>query len=143
MKKNANEELVYATLYKHIIGPLRYLCNNIPDIFHSVSLVSRFIEKPRLCHLLAAKRILKYIQGITNHGILIATLEDTRNKSNTYDYPDSDWGGNQDDGKITAGYLFMFEATQISWSSKKQVIINLLCCKVEYVATSYTACQTL
>lgn len=59
LKKDSNDELVYGTLYKKIIGSLGYICNTRPDIYQNVNLVRRFMEEPRSCHLLASKRILK------------------------------------------------------------------------------------
>lgn len=55
LKNDTNDEHVYATLYKQIIGSLRYQCNIIPDIFQSGGLVSRFIEKPKEFNLLKDK----------------------------------------------------------------------------------------
>lgn len=69
LKKGSFEEYVYRTLYKQIIGSLRYLFNTRPYICHGVGLVTMLMEKPRLCHFLIAKRILRYIRGTTNHGI--------------------------------------------------------------------------
>lgn len=70
-KKESDEELVDITFYKQIIGLLRYLCNTIPYIRHNVVFVSRFLEEPRICHLLVAKRIMRYNRDTTNHGIVI------------------------------------------------------------------------
>lgn len=58
---NEEEELVDPTLFKKIVGSLRYLCNSRPDI--AVGIISKFISKPRLSHMLAAKRVLRYIKG--------------------------------------------------------------------------------
>lgn len=58
LKKETNDEFVSATLYKQIIGSLRYLCNTIPDIYQSVGLLSRFMEKTEECHFIAFKRVL-------------------------------------------------------------------------------------
>lgn len=62
LRKETNDEFVSATLYKQIIGPLRYLCNNRPYIYQSVGLLSRFMEKPKKCHFTAIKRVLRYIK---------------------------------------------------------------------------------
>lgn len=69
-KKNSNDELVDGTLCKHINDSPRYLCNTRPDIWHNVDLVSMYMEEQRSHHLLAAKRILKYIKDTVNYGIL-------------------------------------------------------------------------
>jgi len=44
LSEDANDEPVNATLYRQIIGPLRYMCNKRPYIAHGVGLVSRFME---------------------------------------------------------------------------------------------------
>jgi hypothetical protein len=44
LSKNTDDELVDSTLYKQIIGSLRYLCNTKIDLCHSVGLLSRFMD---------------------------------------------------------------------------------------------------
>eukprot|EP00253_Pinus_taeda_P013773 PITA_13773 len=46
-------------LYKSIVGNLMYLTATRPDIMHAVSLISRFMERPKETHWQAAKRILR------------------------------------------------------------------------------------
>ncbi|KAK2365584.1 putative mitochondrial protein [Trifolium repens] len=141
LSKNSDDELVDSTLYKQIIGSLRYLCNTRIDICHSVGLLSRFMDQPRMCHLTAAKRVLRYVKGTNDHGILIPNQKNSSKKLEAYGYSDSDWGGDQDDRKSTAGYLFMIGNAPISWCSKKQGIVALSSCEAEYVAASFAACQ--
>jgi hypothetical protein len=117
LSRNSTDELVDATLYKQIIGSLRYLCNTRYDISHSVGLVSRFMEQPRTCHLIAAKRIMRYIKGTIDHGVLMPSQNSTNRKISVLEYSDSDWGGDQDDKKNTAGYLFMLGGALICLSS--------------------------
>ncbi|GAU44851.1 hypothetical protein TSUD_112250 [Trifolium subterraneum] len=131
LSKISTDELVDATLYKQIIGSLRYLCNTRPDISHSVGLVSRFMEQPR--------RIMRYIKGTIDHGILMPSQKSTKGEISVHGYSDSDWGGDQDDKKSTAGYLFMLGGALICWSSKKQGIVALSSCEAEYVVASYAA----
>ncbi|GAU44417.1 hypothetical protein TSUD_100640 [Trifolium subterraneum] len=141
LSKITNEELVDSTLYKQIIGSLRYLCNTRIDICHSVGLLSRFMSEPRTSHLTAAKRVLRYVKGTSSHGILLPNQSNNSVKLKAYGYSDSDWGGDQDDRKSTAGYLFMLGNSPISWCLKKQGIVALSSCEAEYVAASFAACQ--
>jgi len=60
---NEEEEPVDPTLFKQIVGSLRYLCNSRLDIAYAVGIISRFMSKPRASHLLAAKRVMRYIKG--------------------------------------------------------------------------------
>ncbi|XP_006582472.1 uncharacterized protein LOC114414123 [Glycine soja] len=67
---DGDEKEVDPTMYKQIVGSLRYLCNTRPNIAYCVGLISRFMEKPKTPHFLAAKRILRYVKGTLDVGIL-------------------------------------------------------------------------
>lgn len=47
-----------------------YLTNTRADIMFVVSLLSRYMERPTEVHMLAAKRVLRYIKGTLGFGIL-------------------------------------------------------------------------
>jgi hypothetical protein len=64
-----DEKEVNPTLFKQIVGSLRYLCHTRPDIAYGVGLISRYMVKPTTSHLVAAKRILRYVKGTRNYGI--------------------------------------------------------------------------
>ena len=81
---------------------------------YSVSLISRYMESPTELHLLAAKRILRYLQGTRNLGIYYKKGE----KSNLMGYTDSDYAGDQDDGRSTSGYVFY------SWNRCNLLVIK-------------------
>ena len=61
------------TLYKSIVGSLMYLTATRKDIMHDVSLISRFMERPKEAHWQAAKIILRYVKGTKRYGILYTT----------------------------------------------------------------------
>ena len=61
---------VDATLYRSIIGGLRYLVHTRPDIAFAVGYVSRFMEDPRENHWATVKRLLHYIKGMVDQGII-------------------------------------------------------------------------
>ena len=61
---------VDATLYRSIIGSLRYLVHTRPDIAFTVGYVSRFMEDPREDHWAMVKRLLRYVKGIVDQGII-------------------------------------------------------------------------
>lgn len=63
LQKGEHENGVDATLFKSLVGSLRYICNSRPDISFGVGLVSRFMDDPRHSHWIAAKRILRYLKG--------------------------------------------------------------------------------
>jgi hypothetical protein len=61
---------VDATMYRSLVGSLRYLVHTRPDIAFAVGYVSRFMEKPRQEHLVAVKHLLRYIAGTVDYGIV-------------------------------------------------------------------------
>ncbi|XP_058776407.1 secreted RxLR effector protein 161-like [Vicia villosa] len=134
----ANEEKeVKSTLFKQIVGSLRYLCHTRPDIAYGVGLISRYMVKPTTSHLVAAKRILRYVKGTRSYGIQYCKGQD----GDLVGYSDSDWSGDKDDRKSTAAYVFMIGNADFSWSSKKESVVALSSCEAEYIAASMAACQ--
>lgn len=51
LEKNGDEDKVDATLFKQIVGSLRYVRNSRPDIGFSVGLVSRYMDDLRVSHM--------------------------------------------------------------------------------------------
>ncbi|KAL0440738.1 UNVERIFIED_CONTAM: Secreted RxLR effector protein [Sesamum radiatum] len=97
-----------------------YLTATRSDIMHPVSLISRYMENPTEMHLLAAKRILRYLQRTRNYGIF-----KKGEKAILLGFTNSDYAEDQDDRRSTLGYVFMLGTGAISWSSKKQRIVAL------------------
>jgi len=61
-----------ATPYLELIGSLLYASICIrPDISHAVGVLSRFMKQPGVKHWKAAKRILRYLKGSKQHGIVL------------------------------------------------------------------------
>lgn len=115
------------------------MCHTRPDITFAVSVVSRFMHKPSVHHLGAAKRILRYVAGTANFGIRYSKVSDFR----LCGYSDSDWAGCLEDRKSTSGHVFFLGSGAISWSSKKQDIVALSSSEDEYVAVTAAACQAI
>jgi hypothetical protein len=66
-----------ATLYKQMIGCLMYLLATRPDMTFSVCLAARYMERPTEIHVAAVKRMLKYLKGTLNLGILYKCRTDS------------------------------------------------------------------
>eukprot|EP00253_Pinus_taeda_P032694 PITA_32694 len=130
LSKEDNNKDFDPSLYKNIVGSLMYLTATRPDIMFVVSLISRFMERPKEAHWQATKRILKYVKGTKRFGILYTTSE----CSYLIGYTDSDWAGSVDDQKSTSGYVFHMGSGAISWASKMQPIVALSTAEAEYVA---------
>ena len=126
----SEEEKVDSTMFRKIVGSLRYLCNSRPDICYSVSVISKFMHDPRKPHLIAAKRILRYVKGTMEYGLLFPYGAKSE-VNELIGYSDSDWCGDLTDRKSTSGYVFKFNDAAISWCTKKQPVIALSSCEAE------------
>ncbi|KAI3820703.1 hypothetical protein L1987_08251 [Smallanthus sonchifolius] len=56
-------------LYRGMIGSLMYLTASRPDIMFAVCLCSRFQSQPKESHMIAVKRIFRYLNGKPRLGI--------------------------------------------------------------------------
>ena len=72
--------------YRRLIGHLIYLTITRPDLCYAVHIFSQFMQAPRAEHMHAAGRVLRYIKGTPDCGILLSTQNDLRLVS----YCDSD-----------------------------------------------------
>lgn len=88
-------------------------------------------------NLLAAKRILRYLQGTADYGLFYKKDE----KLDLFVFTYSDYAGDQDDRRNTSEYDFMLGSGAVSWSSKKQSIVTLSTIEAEFVAATSCACQ--
>lgn len=70
LDKDEKGTAVDTTQFKSIVGGLRYLVHTRPDIAYAVGVVSRYMERPTVLHQAAVKRILRYIKGMTNYGLI-------------------------------------------------------------------------
>ena len=136
--KDGDGKVVNPTEFKSLVGGLRYLVHTRPDLAYSVGIVSRFMERPTLMHLNAAKRILRYVKGTMNYGLVYT--KDSRNNMIS-GYSDSDLGGNLDDRKSTGGMVYYLNESVISWVSQKQKCVALSSCEAEFMAATAAACQ--
>ena len=104
-----------------MIGSLLYLIARRPDLSFSVGVCARYQAKPKISHLNAAKRIIKYVKGTKNLGVYYSR----NSNENLVGYCDADWAGCIDDMKTTSGGCFFLENNLISWLSKKQNFVSL------------------
>jgi hypothetical protein len=60
-----------ATSYRSLTGALQYLTFSRPDIAYAVQQVCLHMHNPREPHLTALKRILRYLRGSLDYGLLL------------------------------------------------------------------------
>jgi len=138
LSKNEGVVRVDETLFKQVVGSLMYLTVTRPDLMYGVSLISRFMSSPTMSHWLTAKRILRYLKGTTDFGILYKKGE---SRLSLMAFIDSDYAGDLNDQRSTSGFVFMMGSGAVSWSSKKQTVVALSTTEAEYIATALCACQ--
>ncbi|GJZ52344.1 retrovirus-related pol polyprotein from transposon TNT 1-94 [Tanacetum coccineum] len=100
--KSVNE-----TSYKGMIGSLMYLTGTRPDIQFSIVLCARFQSNPKESHLIAVKRILRYLKGTPTLGLYYP-------KCSCFDlkgYSDSNYAGCNMDRKRTLAKVKYVAAT--------------------------------
>jgi hypothetical protein len=126
--------------YRQAVGSLMYLMlGTRPDLAFSVCTLSRFMAKPTAQHWVAMKRVLRYIRGTAELGIVFSGEKESRN---LFGYCDSDWGGDTDTRKSTTGYIFFFVGP-ISWNTKRQPTVALSTTEAEYMAACTAAKQAI
>ena len=130
---------------QRIVGKLMYIaCGTRPDIAFAVGCLSQNITDPRLGHMKAAKRIMRYLKGTIGLGLMYGTtgLVRTNQFSNTaYGYADSNYAGDLRDRRSTMGYAFMLNGGIVAWMSKKQRTVSTSTTEAEYIALGHGARQ--
>ena len=139
LSKMSTAPAVDPTLYRSIVGSLRYLVNSRPDLAFSVGYVSRFMEAPTTEHLGVVKRVLRYIAGTLSYGCRYQRKK--KGETSLIGYSDSDLAGCIDTRKSTTGVLFFLGNNIVTWQSQKQKVVALSSCEAEYIAATTAACQ--
>jgi len=137
LSKDEEGTKVDASMFKQVVGSLMYLTATRPDLMYGVSFISRFMSCPTEQHWLAAKRLLRYMMGTMNLGIFYKK----GGCKQLIAYSDSDFAGDIDDRKSTTGCVFIISSGAVSWSSKKQPVVNLSTTEAEYIVVASCACQ--
>ena len=89
------------------------------------------MQHPHESHWKATKRILRYIRGIVQFKIHYSIGATPLLAG----FTDSDWAGDLDDQKSTAGYVFTLGSRPINWYCKKKSVLALSSVEAEYRAT--------
>jgi hypothetical protein len=119
------------TSYGSLAGVLQYLTFTRPDIAHAVQQMCLHMHDPHEPHLTVAKRILRYLQGTLNHGLLLR-----RDTTSDLVYTDADWVGCPDTRRSTSGYVVFLGNNLVSWSSKRQNVVARSSAEAEYHAVA-------
>ena len=129
LTKDDDSKEVDQTLYRSMIGKLQYVVHTRPNIALVVGIVARFSVKPKENHMMAIKRVLRYLKGTKDYGLWYKLGGNLDLKV----FIDANWVGNIDDRKNTSGGAFFLCKSFVSWTSKKQNYTSQSMAKREYV----------
>jgi hypothetical protein len=103
------------------------------------------MHEPQEPRLTAMKRILRYLQGTSDYGLLLCRSS----SSDLIVYTDADWARCLDTHRSTSGYAVFLGDNLVSWSAKRQTVVSCSTAEAEYraiangVAEATWLCQLL
>ena len=97
-------EPVNATLYRRLVGSLRYLVHTRPDISYNIRVMSRYMQYPKHNHYAVVKHILKYVKGTTEHGLVYRKGVDGK----LIGCSDNSYSNDRKDGRGTTGVAYYY-----------------------------------
>ena len=96
------------------------------------------MHDPHEGHLALIKRVLRYLQGTTDHGLHLPVSRSL----DIIAYSDADWAGCPDTRRSTSGYCVYLGDALVSWSSKRQPTVSRSSAEAEYraIANAVSEC---
>ena len=128
-----------ASTYRQLVGRLIYLTITRPDLSYSVHVLSQFMNCPRVDHLYAVFRVLRYLKQSPGQGLLISATSPLTLTA----FCDSDWGGDPITRHSLSGYCVLLGKSVVSWKCKKQTTIARSSAEAEYRSMADTCCEVI
>lgn len=94
------------------------------------------MSKPTQHHLIAAKRILRYLRGTLNLGINFQP-----GPLSLSAYCDANWAGDPSDRSSITGMVVFLGGSPITWSAKKQPVVSRSSIEAEYRSLAITTAE--
>ena len=128
------EKKGYGGPYREAVGNLMFLqVVSRPDIGFAVNVASRVLENPCEVHWLLVKRIMRYLKGTLDMGLLYC-------KTGGFEaYSDTDYAGDKETRKSTTGVVCKYGSAAITWQSKRQQCVSQSTTEAEYVSAASAA----
>ncbi|XP_065093521.1 uncharacterized protein LOC135714156 [Ochlerotatus camptorhynchus] len=111
-----------------------------PDISAAVSYFSQFQCNPSQEHWSHAKRILRFLRGTAQYGLVYKREESAKQITG---FADANWATYPNDRHSVSGYVFQTYGATTSWSSRKQRTIALSSTEPECSALADCICESL
>ena len=96
----------------------------------------QFKSVPTDVHLIATKRILRYVNGTLHYGVFLQL-----GPLSLSTFSNSDWAKDPFDRRSITGYMVYLGYNPITWSAKKQETISRSSTKPEYRALATTTAE--
>jgi hypothetical protein len=90
------------------------------------------MNDPREPHLTTLKRLLRYLCGTVDYGLLLHRSS----SAELVVYTNADWAGCLDTRRFTSGYAVFLGGNLVSWSSKRQPVVSRSSAEAEYRAVA-------
>jgi len=143
--KKDPDAAVDVQLYQEIVGTVMYASVSCrPDISYAVQLLARGMQAPTHRHMVAAKRVFRYLAGTKDVGLSFGThngdkVASSRGSHNPLQlevcaFADADWANDKKDRKSITGWVAKVNGDCISWTSKKQRTVAQSTCEAELYA---------
>ncbi|XP_016648204.1 PREDICTED: uncharacterized mitochondrial protein AtMg00810-like [Prunus mume] len=107
--KDDGKPYSHPTQYRSIVGALQYLTFTRLDIAFSVNQACQFMHNPMESHVVAVKRILRYLKGTTDFRIHFQP-----GPLNLQAYSDADWARDPNDQRFVSGFIVYLGSSPIS-----------------------------
>jgi hypothetical protein len=121
--------------YQSIVKSLMYIMLETRlDITYFMSVISRYVSNFTQTHWQAVKRIFRYLRE--TYQIKLMFREALKSLKS---YTNSNWTENQDIRRSISEYAFNVNSEIISWFSKRQFIVTLFICEIEYTEQTLIA----
>jgi len=117
--------------YSEAVCSLMYLMvGTRPDLAFTIGKLSRFVSCYGKEHGAAIKRVLRYVKGSMDKGLLF----DKNSSCVLQGFSDSYWAGDHETQRSTTSFTSIFGGAAVSWGSKFQKTVALSPMEAEYMA---------
>ena len=123
--------------YQSLMGALNWLSvMTRPDITYAVSNLSRSLNNPTPQHMNAAKRVLRYLSGTVDDGLIYQPGKNDGLEG----FTDASYCDDYETSRSTGAYVYKLFNGPVAWQSKLQKLVATSTCESEYIAAA-EACK--
>ncbi|XP_047264718.1 uncharacterized mitochondrial protein AtMg00810-like [Capsicum annuum] len=136
---NTDKFLKDPTRYQKLVGRLLYLTLTRTDIAFVVQLLSQFMHKPKISHMEATMRMVKYVKHSPGLGILMTSKGAKQLRA----FCDADGASCPNTRQSITGYFVFYGDSLVFWKLKKQNNISKSSTEAEYRSLAFTVAEII